>query len=67
MGGFGKVPGWPPPGRNPMNVDLGANTLSVRRTLSAAKEGPTFTTPKCRRKVTLTEGAVEAFSGVHEG
>ena len=50
-----------------MNVDLGANTLSVRRTLSAAKEGPTFTTPKCRRKVTLTEGAVEAFSGVHEG
>ena len=45
-----------------MNVDLGANTLSVRRTLSAAKEGPTFTTPKSpksRRKVTLTEGAVE--------
>jgi integrase len=46
------------------DMDLEAKSLSVRRTLSAAKEGPIFTTPKSpksRRKVTLTEGAVEVL------
>jgi integrase len=46
------------------DVDLEAKTLSVRRTLSAAKEGSTFTTPKSpksRRNVTLAGGAVEAL------
>jgi len=36
----------------------------VRRTLSAAKEGPAFPTsksPSSRRKVALTEGAVETL------
>jgi hypothetical protein len=39
--------------------------------LSAAKEDPTFTTPKSSkspREVTLTEGEVEAFRpGNHQG
>jgi hypothetical protein len=37
--------------------------LSVRRILSAAKNGPTFTTPKNNksRSVRLTPGAVEAL------
>jgi integrase len=51
------------------DVDFEAKTLSVRRTLSAAKEGPIFTTPKSaksRRRLTLTESAVEALKGHRE-
>jgi integrase len=46
------------------DVDLEAGALQVRRTLSAAKNGPRFTTPKTaksRRSVRLTPTAVEAL------
>jgi integrase len=45
------------------DVDLEAERLSVRRILSAAKDGPTFTTPKNNksRSMRLTPGAVEAL------
>jgi integrase len=45
------------------DVDLEAKRLSVRRILSAAKNGPTFTTPKSNksRTVRLTPRAVEAL------
>jgi integrase len=45
------------------DVDLEAKRLSVRRILSAAKSGPTFTTPKTNksRTVRLTSRAVEAL------
>jgi integrase len=45
------------------DVDLEDKRLSVRRILSAAKNGPTFTTPKNNksRSVRLTLGAVEAM------
>jgi integrase len=45
------------------DVDLEAKRLSVRRILSAAKDGPTFTIPKNNksRSVRLTPGAVEAL------
>ena len=46
------------------DVDLDRGTLQVRRILSAAKEGPTFTTPKSNkgRSVRLTTQAVQAFT-----
>jgi integrase len=45
------------------DVDLDRGTLQVRRILSAAKEGPTFTTPKNNkgRSVGLTTQAVQAL------
>src|ERR671913_2339667 len=45
------------------DVDLDRGTLQVRRILSAAKEGPTFTTPKSNkgRSVRLTTQAVQAL------
>jgi integrase len=45
------------------DVDLEAGTLSVHRTLSGAKGGPTFTTPKNdkARRVRLTPQATEAL------
>ena len=45
------------------DVDLDAGTLSVHRTLSGAKGGPRFTTPKNdkARRVRLTPQAIEAF------
>ena len=45
------------------DVDVENQRLSVRRILSAAKTGPTFTTPKNNksRSVRLTPGAVEAL------
>jgi integrase len=45
------------------DVDLEANRLSVRRILSAAKNGPIFTTPKNdkSRSVRLTPRAVESL------
>jgi integrase len=45
------------------DVDLDRGTLQVRRILSAAKEGPTFTTPKNNkgRSVRLTAQAVQAL------
>jgi integrase len=46
------------------DVDLAAGKLSVRRTLSAAKDGPRFTSPKTRksrRSVGLTGAAVDAL------
>lgn len=45
------------------DVDLEAKRLSVRRILSAAKNGPTFTTPKNNKSrcVRLTLGATEAL------
>jgi integrase len=45
------------------DVDLEDKRLSVRRILSAAKNGPTFTIPKNNksRSVRLTPGAVEAL------
>jgi integrase len=45
------------------DVDLDRGTLQVRRILSAAKEGPTFTTPKNNkgRSVRLTTQAVQAL------
>jgi integrase len=45
------------------DVDLEAGTLSVHRTLSGAKGGPTFTTPKNDkpRRVRLTSQAIEAL------
>jgi integrase len=49
--------------------DFEAKCFSVRRTLSAAKEGPTFTTPtsaESRRRMTLTESVVEALKGHRE-
>src|SRR3954452_40264 len=44
-------------------VDLKRGTLQVRRTLSAAKSGPTFTSPKNNksRSVRLTAQAVQAL------
>ena len=47
-----------------IDVDIETKTLSVRRTLSAAKGGPTFTAPKSaksRSRVTFTEGAADAL------
>jgi integrase len=46
------------------DVDLEAGTLQVRRTLTTAKGGPVFSTPKTkgsRRSVKLTQSAVEAL------
>jgi integrase len=45
------------------DVDLEAGTLSVHRTLSSAKGGPTFTTPKSdkARRVRLTSQATAAL------
>ena len=45
------------------DVDLDRGTLQVRRILYAAKEGPTFTTPKSNkgRSVRLTTQAVQAL------
>jgi integrase len=45
------------------DVDLGAETLRVRRTKSQAKTGPTFTAPKNGkgRSIRLTRRAVEAL------
>src|SRR4051812_1279240 len=45
------------------DVDLKRGTLQVRRTLSAAKSGPTFTSPKNNksRSVRLTAQAVQAL------
>lgn len=45
------------------DVDLERRVLNVRRTLSAAKSGPTFTTPKNDkgRSINLTERAVGAL------
>jgi integrase len=45
------------------DIDLEQKTLQVRRTLSAAKSGPTFTTPKNNknRSVRLTPQAVQAL------
>jgi integrase len=45
------------------DVDLEAKRLSVRRILSAAKDGPTFTTPKSNksRTVRLTPRAAESL------
>jgi integrase len=45
------------------DVDLDRGTLQVRRTLSAAKGGPTFTTPKSNngRSVRLTARAAQAL------
>ena len=46
------------------DVDLEKGTLQVRRTLSAAKDSPTFSTPKTaksRRRVNLTPTAIEAL------
>jgi integrase len=46
------------------DVDLETRTLRVGRTLSHTKDGPTFTapkTPRSRRTVRLTTGAVEAL------
>jgi integrase len=46
------------------DVDFEAGTLSVKRTLSSAKDGSRFTTPKTkksRRNVPLTANAVEAL------
>jgi integrase len=45
------------------DVDLERCALNVRRTLSAAKSGPTFTTPKNNkgRSIKLTERAVDAL------
>jgi integrase len=51
-----------------IDLDFEAKTLSVRRNLSAAKGGPTFTAPKSaksRRRVTLTQGAVEVLGRHH--
>ena len=45
------------------DVDLDRGTLQVQRTLSAAKDGPTFTTPKTNkgRSVRLTMQAIQAL------
>lgn len=46
------------------DVDLEVGTLRVNRTLTVTKDGPTFTTPKTpksRRSVRLTAGAVGAL------
>ncbi|HEV2094641.1 MAG TPA: site-specific integrase [Rubrobacter sp.] len=46
------------------DVDLGAGTLQVRRTLSITKDGPTFNPPKTakgRRRIGLTTAAVAAL------
>ena len=46
------------------DVDFEVRTLSVKRTLSSAKNGPRFTTPKTkksRRSVYLTAEAIEAL------
>jgi integrase len=46
------------------DIDLEARTLQVRRTLTAAKDGPAFTVPKTaksRRSVNLTPGVVAAL------
>src|SRR3712207_840689 len=45
------------------DIDLDRGTLQVRRILSAAKEGPRFTTPKSNRgrSVRLTAQAVQAL------
>ncbi len=46
------------------DVDLEARTLQVRRTLTTAKGGPVFSTPKTKgscRSVKLTQSAVEAL------
>lgn len=46
------------------DVDLGAGTLQVRRTLTRTKDGPVFGTPKTvksRRNIRLTAPAVEAL------
>jgi integrase len=46
------------------DVDLEDRTLRVARTLSHTKDGPAFTVPKTtksRRKVRLTNGAIEAL------
>jgi integrase len=45
------------------DIDLGAETLHIRRTRSQAKSGPTFTTPKNGkgRNIRLTHRAVEAL------
>jgi integrase len=46
------------------DVDFEARTLSVKRTLSSAKDGPRFTIPKTkksRRNVSLTGDAIEAL------
>jgi integrase len=51
------------------DVDLEAGTLHVRRTLTLAKDGPKFTTPKTaksRRQVRLTSGAVDALRRHHD-
>ena len=45
------------------DVDLQNGTLQVRRALTTTKDGPKFTapkTPKSRRSITLTAGAVDA-------
>jgi integrase len=47
------------------DVDLEARTVRVRRTLTLAKGGPSLTepkTPKSRRSIRLTAGAVEALA-----
>jgi integrase len=45
------------------DVDPDRGTLQVQRTLSAAKDGPTFTTPKTNkgRSVRLTTQAIQAL------
>ena len=51
------------------DVDLEAGTLHVRRTLTLAKDGPKFMTPKTaksRRQIRFTTGAVEALKRHHD-
>ena len=49
------------------DIDLEAGVIAVRRTLSRAKEGPTFTTPKNdkARRVRLTAQATQALHDHH--